>query len=204
VILPAATAGPDSRHVTPLCAGPECGPSGPAAAAGAQSVQDGAGQVVRRARTRRLLTGPVRIDWTRLRRLREEVEMTQQQVARGSRVSQGYISQIEVGRDVRSPTVDVADRLARALGISLSALLAAIGYNPGRRRRPKLTNLHWVAFHTLYKSLTSDRRRLVLALMRDMVAPTAEGQPRLHRFTCTASDGADALHSELAKVRGWR
>ena len=204
MILPAATAGPDSRHVTPLCAGPECGPSGPAAAAGAQSVQDGAGQEATGSSPTHHLTGPVRIDWTRLRQLREEMEMTQWQLARASRMSQGYISQLEVGRDVQSPTVAVADRLAGGLGISLSALLAAMGYNPGRRRRPKLTNLHWVAFHTLYKTLTSERRRLVLALMRNMAAPTAEGQPRLHRFTCTASDGADALHSELAKVRGWR
>jgi len=42
--------------------------------------------------------------------------------------------------------------------------------------------------------------------MRDMAAQTAEPEPAngLHRFTWNTDDGDGVLHSELAKVRGWR
>ena len=59
---------------------------------------------------------------TTIRRLREQRSMTQAELAKVARVTQGYISQLEAGtkKDIGAK---VAVRLAKALGVPLTELL---------------------------------------------------------------------------------
>jgi DNA-binding XRE family transcriptional regulator len=58
----------------------------------------------------------------RLRELREEKGLTAYEIARRSGIHRPNISRMESGKHV--PTVDTLDRLARALGVPVAALLA--------------------------------------------------------------------------------
>jgi len=58
----------------------------------------------------------------RLRAAREACGLSQVALASAAHISQGYLSQLE--RDEREPTLSIAARLARALGISLDELAA--------------------------------------------------------------------------------
>ena len=57
-----------------------------------------------------------------IRRLREEKGWTQETFAARAKVTQGYIAQLETGTRLRL-SLEVADRLARALGVSVVALV---------------------------------------------------------------------------------
>ena len=58
----------------------------------------------------------------RLRTLRRERRMTQEELAKKARVTRDYISQLETGlRD--NPSLPVLRRLAKALGVSAGELL---------------------------------------------------------------------------------
>ncbi|PYN45333.1 MAG: XRE family transcriptional regulator [Candidatus Rokuibacteriota bacterium] len=57
-----------------------------------------------------------------IRRLREEKGWTQETLAARAKVTQGYIAQLETGTRLRL-SLEVADRLARALGVSVVALV---------------------------------------------------------------------------------
>ncbi|MCL6558097.1 MAG: helix-turn-helix transcriptional regulator [Firmicutes bacterium] len=57
-----------------------------------------------------------------LREIREKAGLTQSDLAKASGVSQSHISEMEAGNTV--PTVFVAKRLARALGVSVDELIA--------------------------------------------------------------------------------
>lgn len=56
----------------------------------------------------------------RLRALRKGAALTQEELAHRARIAASYLSDIERGQ--QSPTLDVANRLARALKISISGL----------------------------------------------------------------------------------
>jgi transcriptional regulator with XRE-family HTH domain len=55
-----------------------------------------------------------------IKTLREETELTQEQLAKRAGVNHSYISLLENGE--RVPTVKTADKLCAALGISLAQL----------------------------------------------------------------------------------
>ncbi len=58
----------------------------------------------------------------RLRTLRRERRMTQEELAKKTRVTKFYVSQLETGlRD--NPSLPVLRRLAKALGVSVGELL---------------------------------------------------------------------------------
>jgi transcriptional regulator with XRE-family HTH domain len=57
-----------------------------------------------------------------IRRLREEQRMTQAQLAKRAKVTQGYISQLETGM-IQDIGTKVAVRLANALGVPVTELL---------------------------------------------------------------------------------
>jgi transcriptional regulator with XRE-family HTH domain len=57
-----------------------------------------------------------------IRRLREEQGMTQAQLAKRAKVTQGYISQVEMGT-IQDIGAKVAVRLAKALGVPVTRLL---------------------------------------------------------------------------------
>ena len=60
----------------------------------------------------------------RLRALREERGWSQEEFADRAGLHRTYVSAVE--RGVRNPTLSVLERLAKALGIKLSELLATI------------------------------------------------------------------------------
>lgn len=58
---------------------------------------------------------------TNLQKLRQAAGLSQEALAHEARVHRTYISDLE--RRARNPTIDVVDRLARALKVKTSALL---------------------------------------------------------------------------------
>jgi len=63
----------------------------------------------------------------KIRQLREETGLTQGQLATGSSVSQGYLSQLENG-EVKNPSAAVLLRVAQAIEIDPDELFEAAGY----------------------------------------------------------------------------
>jgi transcriptional regulator with XRE-family HTH domain len=57
-----------------------------------------------------------------LRKLRDEKGMSQTALAKKARISREHLSRLEAGR--YDPSVGVVQRLAKALGVSLTELLA--------------------------------------------------------------------------------
>ncbi len=60
----------------------------------------------------------------RIRQARESLGISQAELARRVNVSQAYLSYLE--RDEREPTLSIAARLARELGVPLDSLAAAV------------------------------------------------------------------------------
>jgi transcriptional regulator with XRE-family HTH domain len=58
----------------------------------------------------------------RVKRLREAREWSQPDLAKRAKVSQAYIAELERGTK-RNPSVRIAVRLAKALGVPVAALL---------------------------------------------------------------------------------
>jgi transcriptional regulator with XRE-family HTH domain len=56
-----------------------------------------------------------------IRRRRLEAALTQEQLAESARIHPTYVSMVE--RGVKNPTLDVADRLARALSVPLQEII---------------------------------------------------------------------------------
>ncbi len=56
-----------------------------------------------------------------IQRHRRQKRLTQEKLAEAADIDQTYVSQVELGK--RNLSVDVADRLARAFGMKLSALI---------------------------------------------------------------------------------
>jgi transcriptional regulator with XRE-family HTH domain len=67
-----------------------------------------------------------------IRKTRLAVKMTQEQLAFEADISRNYVSLLELNQ--KSPTVDVLLRVARALGIRASTLIAAIEDRDKRHR----------------------------------------------------------------------
>jgi transcriptional regulator with XRE-family HTH domain len=59
---------------------------------------------------------------TVLRKLREERNMTQEELAKLAKVTRSHLSLLEAGHRT-NPSLDVLKRLARALGVSVTELL---------------------------------------------------------------------------------
>ena len=70
-----------------------------------------------------------RLAWN-LRRWRVNRDLSQEQLAVDARVNRTYVSSVE--RAVENPTIEVLERLAKALSIDLADLLV----NPGPKERP--------------------------------------------------------------------
>jgi XRE family aerobic/anaerobic benzoate catabolism transcriptional regulator len=58
----------------------------------------------------------------KVKRLREAREWSQPDLAKRAKVSQAYIAELELGTK-RNPSVRIAVRLAKALGVPVTALL---------------------------------------------------------------------------------
>ncbi|TMB68065.1 MAG: helix-turn-helix domain-containing protein [Chloroflexi bacterium] len=70
----------------------------------------------------------------RIRQIRDELGLTQGQLASGSSVSQGYLSQLENG-EVKNPSAAVLLRVAQAMQIDPDELFEAAGYPTVRMLR---------------------------------------------------------------------
>jgi transcriptional regulator with XRE-family HTH domain len=73
----------------------------------------------------------------RLRRLREDREMSQEQLAERAETHWTYVSGIERGR--HNPGLNMLGRLAHALDVSLSELVTGVGDLPRNKRRESRT-----------------------------------------------------------------
>ena len=71
----------------------------------------------------------------RLRELRKRVPLTQEELAHRARIASSYLSDLERGR--QSPTLDVVNRLARALKVTMADLFGPLndGYRVQLRKR---------------------------------------------------------------------
>jgi transcriptional regulator with XRE-family HTH domain len=68
-----------------------------------------------------------------IRKVRLAANLTQEDLAFEAGISRNYVSLLELNQ--KSPTVDVLFRIARALGIRASNLIAAVEKNVTRARR---------------------------------------------------------------------
>jgi transcriptional regulator with XRE-family HTH domain len=59
---------------------------------------------------------------TMLKRVRKEKGFSQLELAKRSRVAQGYISELEAGRE-KNPGIETLRKLAKALGVPVAELL---------------------------------------------------------------------------------
>jgi HTH-type transcriptional regulator, competence development regulator len=64
---------------------------------------------------------PVQAFARRLKRLRAERDLSQLELARRAKMSRTYLARVELGQ--QSPTLDIIERLAKALRVRPSALI---------------------------------------------------------------------------------
>jgi len=106
----------------------------------------------------------------KIRQLREETGLTQGQLAAGSSVSQGYLSQLENG-EVKNPSAAVLLRVAQAIKIDPDELFEAAGYPTVRTLREIYqgyeSTIDGGLLHYL-KRLPRDRQRRLLLLLEGM------------------------------------
>ena len=106
----------------------------------------------------------------RIRELREEIGLTQGQLAGHAAVSQGYLSQLENG-DVRNPSAAVLLRLAGAMHIDPDDLFEAAGYPTVRTLRRVYEGYEANVDPDLLRylgRLPRDRQRRLLLLLEGM------------------------------------
>ena len=129
----------------------------------------------------------------RIRQLREEIGLTQGQLASGSSVSQGYLSQLENG-EVKNPSAAVLLRVAQAMQIESDDLFEAAGYPTVRTLRQLYEGyestvdsdlLHYLAH------LPRDRQRRLLLLL--------EG---VERVLTNPGDGNNGKEPAIAETAG--
>ncbi len=114
----------------------------------------------------------------RIRELREEVGLTQGQLAGSASVSQGYLSQLENG-DVKSPSAAVLLRVAKAIHVDPNDLFEAAGYPTVRTLRQIYQDYESNIDPELLRylgRLPRDRQRRLLLLLQGMETVVVEGE----------------------------
>lgn len=141
----------------------------------------------------------------RIRQLREESGLTQGQLAQGSAVSQGYLSQLENG-EVKNPSAAVLLRVAEAMQIDADELFEAAGYPTVRTLRRLYQGyestvddelLHYLA------GLSREKQRRLLSLLEGMeklVEVEAAGGETLTTGQSRAPASNIQAVAELSKV----
>ena len=72
-----------------------------------------------------------------IRKARLDAGLTQEELAFRAKISRQYVSLLELGE--KSPTVSTLEKIARALGVKASALLAASEDEKAGRKTPRST-----------------------------------------------------------------
>jgi len=106
----------------------------------------------------------------RIRQIRDELGLTQGQLASGSSVSQGYLSQLENG-EVKNPSAAVLLRVAQAMQIDPDELFEAAGYPTVRMLRQIYQDYESTVDAGLLRYLANlprDRQRRLLLILQGM------------------------------------
>lgn len=104
----------------------------------------------------------------RIRKLRDQRELTQGQLAQSSSVSQGYLSQLENG-EVKNPSAAVLLRVAQAVKVDPDDLFEAAGYPTVRTLRATYERYESTIDDELLSYLSSlprDKQRRLLSLLQ--------------------------------------
>ena len=112
----------------------------------------------------------------RIRSLREEIGLSQAQLAGQAELSQGYLSQIE-NDEVQNPSASVLLRLARALHVDPRCLLEAAGYKDilGSEQADDFETPVDPDLMRFLARLSPEHQRHLLRLMRGMGQETSVG-----------------------------
>jgi len=142
----------------------------------------------------------------RIRQLRDELGLTQGQLAGGSAVSQGYLSQLENG-EVKNPSAAVLLRVAQAMGIDPDELFEAAGYPTVRMLRQIYQDYESTVDAALLRYLANlprDRQRRLLLVLQGMVQ-VLNGSPDANHGAGWAAAGSREVISapppELTRTR---
>lgn len=138
----------------------------------------------------------------KIRQLREDTGLTQGQLAAGSSVSQGYLSQLENG-EVKNPSAAVLLRVAQAINVDPDELFEAAGYPTVRTLKEiyqgyestiDASLLHFLA------RLPRDRQRRLLLLLEGMEQVLSDDDSgEAGRNGASVTSGVDpATHDEAA------
>jgi transcriptional regulator with XRE-family HTH domain len=106
----------------------------------------------------------------RLRDLREQMGLSQAQLAGQAEVSQGYLCQLE-REEVKNPSAAILLRLAKALYVDPHELLDAAGYTPVRSPGEINNDYHARVAPDLLRflaGLSRDQQRYILLLLQGM------------------------------------
>ena len=115
----------------------------------------------------------------RIRKLRDERELTQGQLALSSSVSQGYLSQLENG-EVKNPSAAVLLRVAQAVNVDPDDLFEAAGYPTVRTLRATYERYESTIDEELLSYLASlprDKQRRLLSLLQGIEQVLTGGEP---------------------------
>ncbi len=114
----------------------------------------------------------------RIRQLREQFGLTQGQLASGSSVSQGYLSQLENG-EVKNPSAAVLLRVAQAMRVDPDELFEAAGYPTVRALREIYRGYESTIESSLLRYLAGlprEKQRRLLFLLEGIERVLADGE----------------------------
>ena len=115
----------------------------------------------------------------RIRKLRDQRELTQGQLALSSSVSQGYLSQLENG-EVKNPSAAVLLRVAQAMTVDPDDLFEAAGYPTVRTLRATYERYESTIDDELLgylASLPREKQRRLLSLLQGIEQVLTDGAP---------------------------
>ncbi|MCH7809742.1 MAG: helix-turn-helix transcriptional regulator [Chloroflexi bacterium] len=139
----------------------------------------------------------------RIRKLRDQRELTQGQLAQSSSVSQGYLSQLENG-EVKNPSAAVLLRVAQAVNVDPDDLFEAAGYPTVRTLRATYERYESTIDDELLSYLASlprDKQRRLLSLLQGIEQVLADGGPPTASADDEGPQGAVAARAAgLTKV----
>ncbi len=138
-----------------------------------------------------------------IRKLRDQRELTQGQLAQSSSVSQGYLSQLENG-EVKNPSAAVLLRVAQAMNVDPDDLFEAAGYPTVRTLRVTYERYESTIDDELLgylASLPREKQRRLLSLLQGIEQVLTDGEPVTDRADEKGQrDTAAARATGLTKV----
>ena len=138
----------------------------------------------------------------RIRKLRDQRELTQGQLAQSSSVSQGYLSQLENG-EVKNPSAAVLLRVAQAVDVDPDDLFEAAGYPTVRTLRATYERYESTIddeLLTYLASLPRDKQRRLLSLLQGIERVLTESDVDTDGSTEDGDPDAAARAASLTKV----